>query len=810
MLRVMGGVGYRAGRDLRRSWRSLLVSALLIGLAAGVVLAAVAGARRNGSAFDRMLISTHTGQLTVSTDDVGLDRVAEVDGVAAIAPANAVQLYPLALKDRTDVIVPPSYASDGGFGYEVDRITVRDGRLPDPDEPFEAVATRQMVEALDLHVGDRVEVVPISGGTEQPFLIDGRETLELTIVGTGAFPPDVVPVTYLDDGARFFLTPALLRMVAGEDRHSGSAGVLLEPGVKPADVLADLQAAVGEDGFVDDRTDDFHFVEQALRPQVSALWVFAALAGIASLLAVAQVLSRQVQESASDHATLQALGMRRRDLVVLACLRGALLGVLAIGVAVAVAVAASPRFPIGPARWAEPDPGIDIDGVVIGAGVVAMLVATTLTMGVAAALVTVVRRARPERRGRVLSMLGSVPPRPAAVVGVGFAVRPARGERAAGLSAVFGATAAIAAFLLATTFGAGLDRLLESPDRYGQDWTFMYDTQFSVAPVGRLAAELGDDPAVEAVAAGQYGDITVDGETVPAVGFTDLTGTTFPTIVEGRAPARDDELTMGGSTMAALGVGVGDEVAVDTGDGERPMTIVGRVVLPRLSHGAFTSLGLGNGAVLRASAYPFVDIETLFEQDLPDAVIADMSVDRATYPFATVRMASSASAQDVERVHDRLDGIEDFHFLRTEQQPAAVANYGRVRSTATWLALVLAALATASFAHALVSSVRRHNRDLAVLKVLGLRRRQLRWVVAAQASALAVLSLVVGIPAGVVAGRLTWRWFANDLGVVPEPVVPMALVVLVVPVTVLLANFIGAVPAWWAARTRPAVSLRAE
>ncbi|MGH9086121.1 MAG: FtsX-like permease family protein [Acidimicrobiales bacterium] len=755
-----------------------------------------------------MLASTRTGQLAVSTDGPGLARVAAIDGVAAVASYGAVQLYPLALADRTDVIVAPSFATEGSFGYEVDRINLRTGRLPDPDEPFEAMATRQMVEALHLHVGDRVEVVAISGNDDEPFVLDGRESVELTIVGTGAFPPDVVPVTYLDDAARFFLTPALLDLVDGEDRHSGAAGVLLRRGVEPRSVLRDLQDAVGGDGFVDDRSDDVRSVEQALRPQVSALWVFAALAGIASMLAVAQVLTRQVQASASDNATLRALGMRRRDLVLLACVRGSLLGAGAAVLAVAVAIAASPIFPIGPARWAEPDPGVHVDGVVVGAGAAGVLAAVTLTIAAAAVFVAFARRSRPARQGHLLSTLASWLPGPAALVGVGFAVRPGRGERAAGWSAVFGVTSATAAFLLAATFGAGLDRLLESPDRYGQDWTFMVDTQFGAAPVGRMAVELGDDPAVEALAGGHYGDIVVEGQTIPAVGFTDLAGTTFPTIVQGRAPARDDELTMGASTMAALGVGVGDEVAVDTGDGERPMTIVGRVVLPRLSHGTFTSLGLGSGAVLRASAYPFVDVEDLFGGDLPDDVVADLSVDRVAYPFATVRMSADASAEETERVQELLAEAEAF--LRTEQQPAAVANYGRVRSTSSGLTLTLAVLATASFASALVSSVRRHSRDLAVLKVLGLRRRQVRGVVAAQASALAGLSLVVGIPAGVVAGRLAWRWFADDLGVVPDPVVPVGLAVLVAPVTVLLANAIGAVPAWRAARTRAAVSLRAE
>ena len=59
------------------------------------------------------------------------------------------------------------------------------------------------------------------------------------------------------------------------------------------------------------------------------------------------------------------------------------------------------------------------------------------------------------------------------------------------------------------------------------------------------------------------------------------------------------------------------------------------------------------------------------------------------------------------------------------------------------------------------------------------------------------------------AGRWTWRAFADSISVVPAPIVPMWLL-LAVPATIVLANVIAALPGRSAARTRPATILHVE
>jgi putative ABC transport system permease protein len=109
----------------------------------------------------------------------------------------------------------------------------------------------------------------------------------------------------------------------------------------------------------------------------------------------------------------------------------------------------------------------------------------------------------------------------------------------------------------------------------------------------------------------------------------------------------------------------------------------------------------------------------------------------------------------------------------------------------------------------LLTSVRRRRRDLAILQTLGFRRGQVAATVAWQALTLAGIALLIGVPLGILIGRLGWAAFAYRLGVVSEPVIsPLSLVV--VPVTVVVALLVSLGPGLVARRVRPATVLKAE
>jgi ABC-type antimicrobial peptide transport system permease subunit len=142
--------------------------------------------------------------------------------------------------------------------------------------------------------------------------------------------------------------------------------------------------------------------------------------------------------------------------------------------------------------------------------------------------------------------------------------------------------------------------------------------------------------------------------------------------------------------------------------------------------------------------------------------------------------------------------------------PTAVVSLGDLRSLPVALGVFFALLASATVAHALVTTVRRRRQELAVMRSIGLTRRQSRVAIGWQATLIAAAGLVIGVPLGIITGRLVWRWLAHSFPVVYVPPLAAVAVVLVVPAAIALANLLAAWPARAAARIRPAEALRTE
>ena len=139
-----------------------------------------------------------------------------------------------------------------------------------------------------------------------------------------------------------------------------------------------------------------------------------------------------------------------------------------------------------------------------------------------------------------------------------------------------------------------------------------------------------------------------------------------------------------------------------------------------------------------------------------------------------------------------------------------IVNLARIRSVPFLLAGLVAALAVLTLVHVMVTSVHHRRRDLALLRSLGADRRWISRAVHWQATSSALVPLALGVPLGLIAGRLVFGLFADSVGAVPSASFPYGLLVVVIVAFVALANLAAALPARRARRLEPAALLAAE
>ena len=495
---------------------------------------------------------------------------------------------------------------------------------------------------------------------------------------------------------------------------------------------------------------------------------------------------RQAEHAAADYPTLRALGVSRAQLILLGVGRAGLVAAVTAGVALIVAVALSPLMPIGRAGDLEPQPGIDFDVLVLAAGA-ALIFLAALAAGAIAAARTALAAGAPSSPVSIGARAGTSTPiglPPAMLAGIRLAF--ARGPGASGVAAgpiITGVVAAVAVAAAALIFSASLGKLLTTPSLYGQNWD--YEAPFDPSDVPKLRAG-GRIPGLppgrwlNGAAVGASSSLVVGGNLVGVDAYDDVKGRVPPTVVEGRAPTRAGEILLARKTLDELDLQIGDSVEVRRGTRTAPMRVVGLGVLPEGERVKF-----GEGAALTFEG---------FKRVVPDAILFLVHLNVATGAEHEAGMAR------LERQYD----------WPGPARPSSIGDFGGIEGMPTLIAGLLVLTAAAALAHALVTSVRRRRRELAILKTLGFVRGQILAAVAWQATTLAGIGLIVGLPLGVAAGRFVWNVFAEDLGVVPEPVVPAGWTLLIVPATLLIAVLIAAIPGRMAARTQPALALRTE
>ena len=79
-----------------------------------------------------------------------------------------------------------------------------------------------------------------------------------------------------------------------------------------------------------------------------------------------------------------------------------------------------------------------------------------------------------------------------------------------------------------------------------------------------------------------------------------------------------------------------------------------------------------------------------------------------------------------------------------------------------------------------------------------------------QASVLTALPVVVGIPLGIVIGRLVFVAFADSMGAVNDAAIPLLSIAMGTVAVVAVANGVAALASRWTRRREPALLLQSE
>lgn len=263
---------------------------------------------------------------------------------------------------------------------------------------------------------------------------------------------------------------------------------------------------------------------------------------------------------------------------------------------------------------------------------------------------------------------------------------------------------------------------------------------------------------------------------------------TGPVITAGREPLADDEIALGSITMRALGVEVGDRISLQSQRVSSEPFLYRVVGVAMVTDGFEPNVGKGGLASLAG-------LQRLAAESDPDGPV-DVAVRLVDGPG---RAEAQAALRDA------------FPYVEMPfPVPTSLGNAERVAGLPMLLALVGAVAAAVTLSHALIVTVRRNRRELAVCRALGFTPGQVYGSVATLATIMGLVAAVAGALLGTVGARWGWRILAAGFGVHSGPVLPGWVVLVSAMTVVVVANLAAAAPGRAAARITPSAVLKEQ
>jgi ABC-type lipoprotein release transport system permease subunit len=799
--------------QLRQHWKSWLALAALVALVGGFVLAAAATGRRTAAAVPDFVARHGYDAVVYTSQPLRSPGLASIPQVAQATTVLSPYAYPYHCAPCRMPIDPGNFDVLEAPPHSLPRLVqLLAGRMPDQSRPDEVLASYTFRQDYGARLGSVIQVlVPtpaqVAKGppTKAELAVATRRSVRVVgfVVTENEFPAGI--------GVRYdlFATRAFASAVNAHAKLAPFYFVRLRHGGADLPAFDSQLRPLGTLG-ADDLSVDAATVQRSVKPQAVGWWVLAGLAALAGLAVIGQAAARQFVFDQDDHEALAAMGLRVRQFVALGLARAAVIGAAGAAGAVGLAALLSPLAPVGVARLAARSAG----QVVLDPLLTVITVLGTVAAVVALSAWPAVRYARRVRGGpalrsepvaliRVMSRV-SVPP--AALIGVRHALVRGRGRHPVPVgTALLGMVVAVAALCATAVFGASLTHLVSTPALYGVPFQAQFDNpggQTEAHAIRPLLASLRQDRAINQITLATTANISVNGHPVRAAAMTAARGPVLLSVVDGKPPAGDHEIVVGAATLRSIGARTGDLVRVTAPDRhgtvhEAQFRVVGRAAFPA----SLGSGGLGNGAAMTLSALT----------GLPcPAAAGRASCRRAAQQGAVTHvLVRSAPGAAGSAALARLTG-QYSQYVNFSEEPAELVNFGQSVNFPLLFGGLLTLFGAATMVHLLLVSVARRRNEAGLLKVLGFYRRQVAAVVGWQATTVALAGITVGVPLGIAAGKVAWRVFATNFGVVPVSVVQAATLAVVACGVLITANALAVLPAWLAGRARPAELLRAE
>ena len=764
-----------------------------MGLAVGAAAAAAQAARRTASAYTRFSQEHRAWDaiyVNYPEDGSAIVTPEEIRSIPGVLEAHEVLFDYAAIGPGTAWVLDPSGRLGAG---DLAHARIVEGRWFDDTKANEVVIGVGLADSEALGVGDTFtlfspddldEFAAIRGDDVADRLAAAVPGLVMHVVGVAAAPGQLLTIGEVGVPLIQF-SPAMAPFQT--DDHSAVY-------VRLDDSSTTEAFARGLSALTDDRGESqviFHgdladALNRSLRPQVVALAALAIVLGLAAIVIGVQGVTRVLDRSSRDAAFLRSLGLTRADMTRVAMMEWTGVAVVAAVFAAIVATLASPLSPIGLARTAEPHRGIQLDRAVVVALVVPCIVVLVASAASRVARSSGSGGSPGPPRVPLLGHRGVVVP-----VGVQGALdRGATNARVPVWSTVGAGSVAVAALVAVVVLGASLTQLLSSSDHYGLRWDVQL-AQFTEESIVRDGPPvLAADARVEGLAIGFTDSAIISDAHSTLIAMDPIKGELRPPLVRGAYPRTADEVALGRRTMNRLGVGLGDvaQFDVDELEIETRLRVVGEVLVPaqgprgRLDEGVLVTYGWLEQVV------PEETPSVLFVKHRADAEITDVVGD----VVAVVQPSEDPS-------------------LISPPTPSDIIDLRRARSMPTVFVAALVVVVAAVLSHTIGLSVRRRRRDMAILRALGLERRKLYGIAMVQATTLTTLAILVGIPLGIVSGRLAWNALARTIGSSLDAVVPVPWVLAVIPLGALMLGLALAIrPAARACGEGLATHLRAE